>query len=118
MLAIGLVLPWLPIAELPTTGAADRQTSPMPNRYRPTHEPLPKAGGEGWLVNGEEKLLVRFSNDNPTAHGQWVILSTYRWERPHPPVPHTRRRMLRHNAIEAWNNMQKIGWRRCHPPVR
>jgi len=90
----------------------------MTNRYRASYEPPPKGGGEGWLVNGDEQLLVRFSNENPTAHGQWVVLSTYRWIRPHPPVPETRRRMLRHNAIETWETMQKIGWRRCHPPVR
>ena len=55
------------------------------------------------------QLLVRFSNDNPTIHGQWVILSTYRWVRPiHRP----------HNAVEAWENMQVDGWRRRHPPVR
>ncbi|WP_114989536.1 DUF1651 domain-containing protein [Synechococcus sp. N19] len=27
-------------------------------------------------------------------------------------------RMLRHNAIEAWQTMRKTGWRRCLPPVR
>ena len=96
----------------------ERQTPPMPNRYRATHESPPKPGGEGWLVNGDAQLLVRFSNDNPTAHGQWVILSTYRWVRPNPPVPQSQRRMLRHNAVEAWKNMQMVGWRRCHPPVR
>ena len=69
-------------------------------------------------MNSVEGLLVRFSNDTPAAHGQWVVLSTYLWKRPNPPVPQARRRMLRHNAIEAWNNMQQIGWRRCHPPVR
>ena len=28
-----------------------------------------------------------------------------------PPEPMIRRRMLRHNAIEAWQTMQKTGWR-------
>ncbi|WP_413745081.1 DUF1651 domain-containing protein [Synechococcus sp. MIT S9451] len=23
--------------------------------------------------------------------------------------------MLRHNAIEAWETMQKSGWKRCQP---
>ncbi|WP_374699857.1 DUF1651 domain-containing protein [Synechococcus sp. CC9605] len=53
-----------------------------------------------------------------------------RWEsladllQPHPsvlllhPAPMTQRRMLRHNAIEAWGTMQKTGWVRCRPPVR
>ena len=35
-----------------------------------------------------------------------------------PLVPQTRRRMLRHNAIDAWKHMQKTGWQRCSPPVR
>ncbi|MCB4393460.1 DUF1651 domain-containing protein [Synechococcus sp. HB1133] len=26
--------------------------------------------------------------------------------------------ILRHNAIEALDNMLKTGWRRCRPPVR
>ncbi|WP_186508940.1 DUF1651 domain-containing protein [Synechococcus sp. RS9902] len=30
----------------------------------------------------------------------------------------TQRRILRHNAIEAWQTMQKRGWMRCPPPVR
>ncbi|MEC7738011.1 MAG: DUF1651 domain-containing protein [Cyanobacteriota bacterium] len=32
---------------------------------------------------------------------------------PLPPEPMTRRRMLRHNAIESWQTMQKTGWRCC-----
>ncbi|QNJ03898.1 DUF1651 domain-containing protein [Synechococcus sp. PROS-U-1] len=35
-----------------------------------------------------------------------------------PPEPMTRRRMLRHNAIEVLDKMLKTGWRRCRPPVR
>ncbi|MDA9699932.1 DUF1651 domain-containing protein [Synechococcus sp. AH-736-M02] len=30
----------------------------------------------------------------------------------------TRRQMLLRNMIEAWQTMQKTGWRRCPPPVR
>ena len=43
---------------------------------------------------------------------------TYSYVPPRPPEPMTRRRMLRHNAIEAWQTMQKTGWRRCPPLVR
>ena len=82
------------------------------------HKSPPKPGGEGWLVNGDAQLLVRFRNDNPTAHGQWVILNTYRWVRPHPPVPQRERHMLRNNAVVARKNMQVVGWRKCHPPMR
>ena len=91
----------------------------MPNKDRPLvdHHP-PKPGGEGWLVNAQEQLVVQFKPDNPTAHAEWISVETYRWIQPHPPVPQTRRRMLRHNAIDAWKQMQKTGWQRCSPPVR
>ena len=77
-----------------------------------------KPGGEGWLVNDQQQKVVRFKNDISTAHAEWVTLSTYSWMPPSTPVPMTQRRMLRHNAIEAWNTMKKTGWRPCHPPVR
>ena len=77
-----------------------------------------KAGGEGWLVNAQQQKVVQFKPDASTVHAEWVAVRTYSWTPPSPPVPQTRRRMLRHNAIEAWNTMLKTGWRRCPPPVR
>ncbi len=87
-------------------------------RYRATHEPAEQPGGEGWLVSAEQQKVVQFKPDASTVHAQWVAVRTYSWIPPSPPVPQTRRRMLRHNAIEAWNTMLKTGWRRCSPPVR
>ena len=79
---------------------------------------LAKPGGEGWLVNAQQQKVVHFKPDASTVHADWVAVRTYSWVPPSPPVPLARRRMLRHNAIEAWNTMKKTGWRPCHPPVR
>ena len=92
--------------------------SAMPSKDRATYDPPEKSGGEGWLVSAEQQLLCQFKPDAATAHAQWVAVRTYSWVPPRPPVPQTRRRMLRHNAIEAWETMLKTGWRRCSPPVR
>ena len=70
------------------------------------------------MVNGMDQRLVHFRPDTMTSHGQWVELRVYEWIRPQPPVPHYRRRLLKANAIDIWNNMLKVGWRRCSPPVR
>ena len=94
-----------------------RRPTPLP-RYRATNEPPEQPGGEGWLVSAEQQKVVQFKPDTATVHAQWVAVHTYRWTPPQPPVPQTRRRMLRHNAIEAWKTMLNIGWRRCPPPVR
>ena len=85
---------------------------------RATHESPQQPRGEGWLVNPKQQKVVQFKPDAATVHAQWVAVRTYRWIPPNPPVPQTRRRMLRLNAIEAWNAMLKTGWRSCSPPVR
>ena len=91
---------------------------PMPNKNRSTHEPEEKKGGEGWLYSEQQQKLCHFKPDTPSAHALWIAVSTFSYAPPRPPVPITRRRMLRHNAIEAWQTMKKTGWRQCAPPVR
>ena len=87
-------------------------------RYRPNSQDNPeKPGGEGWLVNSQQQLVCQFKPDAPSAHGQWVSVRTYSWIPPRQPVPQTQRRMLRHNAVEAWQIMLKTGWQRCQPPM-
>lgn len=81
--------------------------------------PVSGRHGRGtWMVNGMDQRLVHFRPDTMTSHGQWVELRVYEWIRPQPPVPYYRRRLLKANAIDVWNNMLKVGWRRCSPPVR
>ena len=48
----------------------------------------------------------------PTAHAKWVVVETRPLSGGGQPVV---RRMLRHNAIEALETMQKAGWKRCQP---
>ncbi|MBA4736094.1 MAG: DUF1651 domain-containing protein [Synechococcus sp.] len=55
------------------------------------------------------------SSTSPLA--SYSAIRAYSYVPPRPPEPMTRRRMLRHNAIEAWQTMQKTGWRSCAPPV-
>ena len=75
-------------------------------------------GGEGWLVNGAQELIVQCRPLCAAPQAQWVELRTFRWVRPHPPVPQSQRRMLRSSAVDAWQHMLKVGWRRCAAPVR
>nr|WP_081858960.1 DUF1651 domain-containing protein [Synechococcus sp. KORDI-100] len=75
-------------------------------RFRPDHNDQPvRSGGEGWLVNADQHKVVQFKSDTPTAHAEWLILRTFQWRPPDYPIPQTRRRMLSHNAIEAWETM-------------
>ena len=90
----------------------------MANKDRSNYEPPPKPGGEGWLYSEQQQKLCHFKPSMATVHAQWVEVRTFHWIPPRQPVPMTQRRMLRHNAIEAWSTMQKTGLVRCPPPVR
>ena len=79
----------------------------MANKDRATNPPPEKPGGEGWLVSPEQQLLCQFKADMATVHAQWVAVRTYSWVPPRPPVPQTRRRMLRPNAIKTLGKMLK-----------
>ena len=84
----------------------------MPKKNQPLVDRHPQKEGEGWLLNEQEQLVVCFRNTLPSAHGKWVEVET----RPRRDGGQAIvRRMLRHNAIEAWINMQKTGWVRCQP---
>ena len=82
----------------------------MPSKDRSFHESPEKTGGEGWLYSEQQQKLGHFKPDTATVHAQWVAIRTYSYVPPRPPEPMTRRRMLRHNAIEAWETMRKTGW--------
>ena len=84
---------------------------PMPNKDRATNPPPEKPGNKGWLVSAELQLICQFKSNSAKDHPQWVAFRSYSCVPPHPPVPQTRRRMLRHNVIEAWDKMLKTGWR-------
>ena len=85
----------------------------MPNKDRPQVERHPPKQGVGWLLNDQQGKVSQFRKDNPTAYAQWVVVETRPLRGGGQPVI---RRMLRHNAIEAWETMQKSGgWKRCQP---
>ena len=66
--------------------------------------------GVGWLLNDQEQKVCSFTNANSTAHAQWVEVETLSVSGQGQPVV---RRMLRYNAIEALETMQKSGgWKR------
>ena len=73
----------------------------MPNKDCSFHEAPQKAGGEGWLYSQQQQKLCNLKTDTATVHAQWLAIRTNSYVPPCPPEPMTRRRMQRHNSIEA-----------------
>ena len=83
----------------------------MGYKDRSFHEPPPKPVGEGLLYSKQQQKPFHFKPSMATVHAKWVEVRTFSWIPTRSLVPMTQRRMLRHNAIEAWQTMQKTGWR-------
>ena len=92
-----------------------RQTAQMGQQQPDYARYKEKLGGEGWLINQQEGMLLQIKPDTPTQHAQFVLVSYYRLSA-RLGQPFRQQRMLRHLGIEMWINLQKIGWQRCTPP--
>ena len=68
----------------------------MPNKDRPLVDRHAPKKGVGWLVNDQEQKVCSFTNANPTAHAQSVVVEMRPLRGGGQPVI---RRMLRYNAI-------------------
>ena len=102
-------------ASMSALNVSPRQDQPMWKRQPDFAKFEEKPGGEGWLVNSQEGLMIQIKPDRPTSHAQFVLVSTYRLG-PRRGQPIRQQRMLRHLGIEMWMNLQKIGWERSTAP--
>ena len=64
-------------------------------------------GDEGWLYSEQQQKLYRLKSDMARAHAWFVAIRTYSYAPPRVPEPMIRRRLLRHNAIEAWETIRR-----------
>ena len=84
----------------------------MPKNHQPLVDRYPQKAGEGWLLNPQQQTVCCFRNALPSVHAKWMNVETRSLQGSGRSVL---RRMLRHNAIEAWVHMLKTGWIRCPP---
>ena len=70
------------------------------------------SGAQGWLLNRQEGLVVRFQQAMSPSSAEWVWVETGRFLAPGQATPEQRRRLLRVNAIKAFETMRLTGWER------
>ena len=84
----------------------------MPKKDHPQVERYPQKDRYGWLWSEQQQLVCRFRNALPSAHAKWIEVETRSLHAAGQPVV---RRLLRHNAIDAWTHMLQTGWVRSAP---
>ena len=75
--------------------------------FATTDDQAERTSIEQWLVSERQQLVCQFKPDTATAHLQWVARFAPHRRPPDYPIPQARERMLRYNAIEAWQTMLK-----------
>jgi len=69
-------------------------------------------GAQGWLINRQEALVVRFHQNLAAPHSDWVWVETGRLIAPGQATPEHRRQLSRPDAIKAFDMMRFRGWER------
>jgi hypothetical protein len=68
--------------------------------------------GEGWLRSPDGSQVVRITSAGETLHAKWVEVTDADVTRAGSMQIRHNRRMLRFNAVQLWENLQRLGWRR------
>jgi hypothetical protein len=71
--------------------------------------------GEGWLRSPDGSQVVRITSAGETLHARWVEVTDADVTRAGSMQIRHNRRMLRFNAVQLWENLQRLGWRRVPP---
>jgi hypothetical protein len=59
--------------------------------------------------------VVRIASAGETLHARWVEVTDADVTRDGRPLVRHCRRMLRFNAVQLWENLQRLGWQRVPP---
>ena len=70
------------------------------------------SGAQGWLMNRQEALVVRFHHSRASTHDDWGWVETGRLIAPGQATPEHRRQLSCLDAIKAFDMMRSSGWER------
>ena len=76
---------------------------------------LKGSDGTGWLKSSCGYKVVRITSAGETLHAKWVeVTDADVSDAGRMQIRHSRR-MLRYNALQLWQNLQRQGWQRVPP---
>ncbi len=68
--------------------------------------------GTGWLRSPDGSQVVRITSAGETLHAKWVEVTDADFTSDGRALVRHCRRMLRFNAVQLWQNLNRLGWRR------
>ena len=71
-----------------------------------------------WLANEPQQLYYQFTAFKDGSQGESIVMRSFHWRPPDDPIPQGSQLMTRQEALEKWNALKSMGWRRCAGPLR
>lgn len=71
-----------------------------------------------WLANEPQQLYYQFTAAKDGSQGESIVMRSFHWRPPDDPIPQGSQLMTRQEALEKWNALKSMGWRRCAGPLR
>ena len=71
-----------------------------------------------WLSNDAQKLFCQFTAHRNGSKNELIVMHSFHWQPPDDPIPQGSQLMTREEALEKWNTLKSMGWRKCTGPLR
>ena len=71
-----------------------------------------------WLANEPQELYYQFTTSKGGSQDESIVMHSFHWRPPDDPIPQGSQVMTRQEALEKWNALKSMGWRRCAGPIR
>ena len=71
-----------------------------------------------WLANEPQQLYYQFTASKDGSRDESIVMRSFHWRPPDDPIPQGSQLMTRQEALEKWNALKSMGWRRCAGPIR
>ncbi|MCB4388638.1 DUF1651 domain-containing protein [Synechococcus sp. MU1617] len=70
-----------------------------------------------WLANEPQRLYCQFTSHQVDSRNDLICLRSFHWRPPDDPIPQGSQLMTHEEALEKWNRLKSMGWKKCAGPL-
>ena len=71
-----------------------------------------------WLSNEPQQMFCQFTSHRDGSRNELICLRNFHWRPPDDPIPQGSQLMTRQEALEKWNTLKSMGWKKCAGPLQ
>ncbi|NBQ25463.1 MAG: DUF1651 domain-containing protein [Verrucomicrobia bacterium] len=85
---------------------------------KPITEDLAYKSEGAWLSNEPQQQFCQFTSHQDRSRNDLICLRSFHWRPPDDPIPQGSQLMTRQEALDKWNRLKAMGWKKCVGPLQ